>query len=545
MLISNTAEFKDKLLGTLFPKKESQAANIPTTMNVFMLGYVPSGGIRSLYPGNALDSTTDLINFTKKQLIPAMNNGSKFHGYSNPNASAALNYVLSDNNIRFENNPPPHTGPNLSDPFDYAGVFTKYNLCKYAKSNDIKMIIIWVSGHGPYWAGQMGESAITGNKGIPTNGPSLPLCDDKTIVVMGLNFTRDLGSALHSYGHHLESIFRFFKPLQFEVWSDEYVAAGSFWGKGDSCGTVHNPPNARNEYDWVNMANFSSDCRNWKLDGTGVKEALNCSSWGCNEVGWMVFRMQNTPNGWWPYVQNPDGNYGTLNTPSTPGLVYYLKLDEVSGDSLVESRGSNTGTSIGTNSVVGKIGQSRNFNGASYIDSNVNLASILGGTASISFWIKTGISGSSIFWQAPGITGVESGSTNDVRYGWIDEVGKIHVDAGNGATAASANPINDNSWHHVVLTRNSVTGIVQIYVDNSAPVSATSESGNKTTPISTLGRIVGSVGASRGYFIGALDEIGIWNKVLTASEVSALYNGGNGLSYSGLSIFPPVPTPSL
>ncbi len=33
------------------------------------------------------------------------------------------------------------------------------------------------------------------------------------------------------------------------------------------------------------------------------------------------------------------------------------------------------------------------------------------------------------------------------------------------------------------------------------------------------------------YLNGALDEIGLWTRVLTSTEVTQLYNGGAGLAY--------------
>jgi hypothetical protein len=33
---------------------------------------------------------------------------------------------------------------------------------------------------------------------------------------------------------------------------------------------------------------------------------------------------------------------------------------------------------------------------------------------------------------------------------------------------------------------------------------------------------------------GKLDEVGIWGRAITAAEVSALYNGGSGITYEEL-----------
>lgn len=115
----------------------------------------------------------------------------------------ALRYTLSNADIHEEDNPRPAS---------YEALFNTYNLCSYAKANNIKAVIIWADGTYDYGSGEVRwESAITGNKGISTNGPTLSNLCDKTIVVYALDYTRGLSEALESYGHHLETVFRQFR----------------------------------------------------------------------------------------------------------------------------------------------------------------------------------------------------------------------------------------------------------------------------------------------------------------------------------------------
>jgi hypothetical protein len=126
---------------------------------------------------------------------------------------------------------------------------------------------------------------------------------------------------MESYGHHLEAVFWQFRP-EYKDWSDDGKTPNKgLVGAGDSCGTDHNPPNARFEYDRANYNYIMSDCRNWKPDGTGVKEKMTCYWWGCDGAKWLTWWMQNmpglgntlvnkdgskTPN-WWVYIGDPDG----------------------------------------------------------------------------------------------------------------------------------------------------------------------------------------------------------------------------------------------
>lgn len=298
------------------PPSTAPTSGATKTINVWLLSYQPAGAFSNVVGDNPAA-------FTQNTLLPAMNDGSKYHGYSNPSAQPALNYVLSSTNIHVENNPPPLVSGSTA--YDYTALFTRYDLCNFAKANDIKAVILWADGSGPY-AGGFWESAITGSNGYPTNGANLNTCPGKTVVVYGLNYTRGLDSALHSYGHHLERTFMFTRPEYFN-WSGS-TNDGNWYrlppypasSHANACGTDHDPTNARQEYDYVNTATFQSDCQNWKPDRSGAQETLSCSTWNCDEAQYHKWLMQNMPGlgttlsrttgervpNWWVYVGDPD-----------------------------------------------------------------------------------------------------------------------------------------------------------------------------------------------------------------------------------------------
>lgn len=262
---------------------KSKASFYPMELKVWMIQYTPPNGIPSVYPNAPI---VDAVKYSKNILVPMMNEASRYHGYKDPSSKPSLKYVLSDDNIVTEKNPPPWI--NLLDGkkrYDYAALFSKYNLCQYAKDNDIKAVFLWAGGTvGSGYEGWMWESAITGNKGIPTNGGHLSYCRDKTIVVYGFNYER-ADTVMEGPGHHLERVWGHFRP-EYSTFTDTSYGVNNYHPpqRGDSCGNIHNPPNARHEYDDNNSANFQSDCRNWKPDGSGKKETLNCNSWGCKRL---------------------------------------------------------------------------------------------------------------------------------------------------------------------------------------------------------------------------------------------------------------------
>jgi hypothetical protein len=107
--------------------------------------------------------------------------------------------------------------------------------------------------------------------------------------------------------------------------------------------------------------------------------------------------------------------------------------------------------------------------------------------------------------------------------------------------------VNDGSWHHVVYTYNGSTRGVVGYVDGSGYVTGNSscvvgyDSGS--TPLYIGNSRFGSEG-----FRGSIDELSLWDNVITAGNVVYLYNSGSGRSCPAVSPTPtitPSRTPSI
>jgi hypothetical protein len=82
--------------------------------------------------------------------------------------------------------------------------------------------------------------------------------------------------------------------------------------------------------------------------------------------------------------------------------------------------------------------------------------------------------------------------------------------------------ICDNAWHHVVATRSgSLPSVFKLYVDGS--LVATSNNAGNTLP--TLTRFfVGRNHDGGSPFEGQLDDVRVYNRELSADDVTALYN---------------------
>jgi len=94
---------------------------------------------------------------------------------------------------------------------------------------------------------------------------------------------------------------------------------------------------------------------------------------------------------------------------------------------------------------------------------------------------------------------------------------------------ASGIPLSLNIWHNIVLIMND-SDYYQLYIDgNLQKASTLSQITNTTSLHISIG--TSSYDGSRDY-IGLIDELGFWNRSLNDSEVLALWNNGNGTSYS-------------
>jgi Concanavalin A-like lectin/glucanases superfamily/Fibronectin type III domain len=233
-------------------------------------------------------------------------------------------------------------------------------------------------------------------------------------------------------------------------------------------------------------------------------------------------------------------------TPAVTGAVDLYHFDAGSGTTAVDSVGTNNGTLTGTTKPTwvapGKIGAAAlsfsgngAFNQAVGAQSTVtltgDLSPILGGTSSLDAWFKTtqaAPSGSTNHWQDPAITGVEQASgSNDINWGTLNTTGHIGLYVGDAGGVYSTNAVNNGQWHNIAMTRDATTGQVQLYIDGVLNGTGTFDVGNKTSHFSVIGALAdvandGVTPTGDNYFNGQLDEVRIYNTVLTTTDVQEL-----------------------
>lgn len=226
------------------------------------------------------------------------------------------------------------------------------------------------------------------------------------------------------------------------------------------------------------------------------------------------------------------GNLSALGFIPLAANVADYAFDENTGTTLTDSVGANNGTLVNTPSwVAGRTGYALSFNGSTQSVTVGTFDPIPNGTeGSISVWIKPSdyTNGANHYAIAKG---------DDLTNGsWGLDI------IGDGSAAAAyiiyyvSNPIaahytaavipNDSNFHHVVAIFGNIANR-KIYVDN-VNQSLSTIGTPPSTHVSSSSLAFNIAKTSRAspntyFYAGAIDNLKIFNRVLTADEISNLY----------------------
>lgn len=230
--------------------------------------------------------------------------------------------------------------------------------------------------------------------------------------------------------------------------------------------------------------------------------------------------------------------YGTAVLTSGPE--HWYRAGEPSGSTLTDSRGAAaaSGPASLVRGVPGATGdgdRATTFPGTSsgYVATRDSL--LAPAEFSVEAWIRTSTTrGGWIVGFGDRKDGVSKPEFTD-RLLSMDDQGRVRFGVNNGAkrSIASGTGLNDNRWHHIVGTLGP-TGM-RLYVDGSAVASNSAV----TSALAGQGhwRIGGDTLAGWGsrpssdYFAGAIDDIAVYHRQLSATEIAAhaaAASGGSG-----------------
>ncbi|MFP6886301.1 MAG: LamG domain-containing protein, partial [Opitutales bacterium] len=216
------------------------------------------------------------------------------------------------------------------------------------------------------------------------------------------------------------------------------------------------------------------------------------------------------------------------------GLVGWWRFDETNSSIAHDSSGNDnngTLTDFGSNTapwVTGKIGGALSFDGNNDQVLLPNAAHPMGAELTVAFWAN---GGSSLPKQTT-LLESELNGNRVINIHFPSDDGTIYWDVGPGGEHADRiqkTPVESdykNLWAHWAFTKNVTTGIMEMHRNGSLWQSGT----GKTLPLPSSQVTSFRIGAFRTgaahFWHGKLDDLRIYDRVLTESEIQTLYDLG-------------------
>ncbi|HVZ59748.1 MAG TPA: LamG-like jellyroll fold domain-containing protein, partial [Terriglobales bacterium] len=270
----------------------------------------------------------------------------------------------------------------------------------------------------------------------------------------------------------------------------------------------------------------------------GVQFLLDGSPLGTEDttapysISWDTTTTSNGSHNLSARARDAAGNLGTSTSisvsvsnaapPPPGGLVAAYALNEGSGTAASDLSGnSNNGTlTNGPTWAAGKYGLGVNFDGVNdYVQVNNSSTLGLGGTGTLEAWVKVNTLGK---WH--GI--IAKGSSNsDPANSYAIEINNSNnflCILGNGVSASvltSSSAVAAGQFYHIACTWNGATALM--YVNGTQNASAAQ---GVTPSVNTAPLTIGQYGGNSDPTSGIIDEVRIYNRALSATEIQTDMN---------------------
>lgn len=208
----------------------------------------------------------------------------------------------------------------------------------------------------------------------------------------------------------------------------------------------------------------------------------------------------------------------TIGKPVADNLVHHWKFDETSGTTAFDSAGTNNAALSNSSWVAGKIGNAASFNGTN-TSGNAGKIDFGTGNFTVAHWVKV-----NDFKDFAGIFNNRSSTSGNTGFHTrTDGTSTIKALIDFGATSKNLAITNAaaGTWYHVAVSVDRA-GLMKLYVNGvlagQTDISAFSATSITNTDSVRLGRDQVS-----NYFNGVIDDLRIYDSVLSATEIFDLY----------------------
>lgn len=266
-------------------------------------------------------------------VIAFMNQSTNYHGYKDPTSPQFLNFSVLERKKIYE---PIPKGFKLTEKTyrpNYAEILTNFDICDYVDNKGVKEA--WMYGYHNNNGIEPDESRMSSKYGDISNSypkeneiPQeyrIPICKNSYVLY---NFTYQPGgesainNSIHNRLHQIENIIPFaenkWPPIR-EDRQGSNIKGSVFWGNFSeyvqdytnhndyisSCGNSHYAPNWRrqglavnggDDYVYNLIDKRENNCETWNPDSSkSTYVNAGCSQWGCTDLGFYKWYMQNIP----------------------------------------------------------------------------------------------------------------------------------------------------------------------------------------------------------------------------------------------------------
>jgi Concanavalin A-like lectin/glucanases superfamily len=190
--------------------------------------------------------------------------------------------------------------------------------------------------------------------------------------------------------------------------------------------------------------------------------------------------------------------------------------------------GGNNGTlQGGTTFASGEVGQAFSFDGTGYVDASDSNLPVGNSSATIAAWINTTQQGEHYFVSWDSRIGNCGPVANEIALGVFTDNHLIFESC--SGNVRSSTIVNDGVWHHVVGVWYG-SNMAAVYVDGvDVTVNDCSSGCLPTINIISSGHLnIGQFVQASGYnFSGLVDEVQVFNRALSVSEIQAMFAAGS------------------